>query len=514
MLALLVPGLFGATGCAPADPGECDPTDLQHVYYDVDGYPSYAGQALVETTCAGGVCHDSFLERDQWHGVPGGFEFNVGIAIGETPADQPAELERLRRARRLVWNWRAEVWDSVATGSMPRRLFDPVTGEHLAQYAVEPLEWRDAAGRPLPGLSTAEGKELLRNWLACGAPVVEGIEGPASGDVGDIVPRALPAVSCDTGFTACGAACVDVATDHANCGACGVACGPAQACDAGGCVCSPGLSVCGAECADLATDAVNCGSCGTACGALFCASGACIDTCPAGTTDCAGSCVDQATSAANCGGCGNVCGVGQACVGGACGCAAGFSSCAGSCVELATNAANCGSCGSACPAGASCAGGVCACAGGQALCGSACVDVSSDAANCGGCGIACPVGQACMAGGCVACGASVTLASIQASTFTPACATMGCHTGARPQAGLNLTAGSSWAALVNRPSTAAACSARIRVVPGAPSRSYLVDKLRGLPAICGSQMPKAGVAVPAAQLAAIEAWICNGALND
>jgi hypothetical protein len=491
-----------ASGCAPDELGPCELADVQHVYYDVGGFPSYGGQALLDRSCAGGVCHTSGIAAEQRFGVPAGLDFDVGIAVGDTPEEQAASLARLRRARRLVWNWRADLWKAVHRGFMP------------PEGDAATAEWRDADGFPLPEIRYYEGQQLLRNWLACGAPVVESTNGPASGDVGDVVPRREEIASCAEGSAFCDGACREVATDPAHCGACGVACGASQRCDAGLCACSAGLTACGAACVDLTTDATNCGACGRSCGALFCAAGTCTDTCPAGTTDCAGSCVDLATSAANCGSCGTVCRAGEACAGGACACALGLTACGGACVDVASDGRNCGACGAACPSGAACVGGACACPGGLRACGGACIDVATDGANCGACGVTCAAGQACRAGACEACGGTATLSSIQAATLTPSCATRGCHAGARPQAGLRLEPGTSWAELVGVGSTAAACRGRTLVVPGNAGASYLVDKLRGAAGICGSQMPKAGVSVSAAELAAIESWICNGARND
>src|SRR2546425_8872798 len=43
---------------------------------------------------------------------------------------------------------------------------------------------------------------------------------------------------CGAGFEACGAACVDIRSDSANCGGCGNRCGANQACRNGSCGCS------------------------------------------------------------------------------------------------------------------------------------------------------------------------------------------------------------------------------------------------------------------------------------
>jgi hypothetical protein len=53
----------------------------------------------------------------------------------------------------------------------------------------------------------------------------------------------------------------------------------------------------------------------------------------------------------------------------------------------------------------------------------------------------------------------------------------------------------------------------MRVLPGAPDQSYLVDKLLGIDLCFGSKMPKTG-GVADADIATISNWICEGAPND
>ena len=55
---------------------------------------------------------------------------------------------------------------------------------------------------------------------------------------------------------------------------------------------------------------------------------------------------------------------------------------------------------------------------------------------------------------------------------------------------------------------------KMLVTPGDVSKSYLENKLTGIGMCSGSQMPKAGSSLPAADLAKIRAWICSGAKND
>jgi hypothetical protein len=52
---------------------------------------------------------------------------------------------------------------------------------------------------------------------------------------------------------------------------------------------------------------------------------------------------------------------------------------------------------------------------------------------------------------------------------------------------------------------------RLLVPTSGTGKSYLLQKLYGKDLCSGSQMPKAGVSVAPADLALIEAWVCNGA---
>jgi hypothetical protein len=103
------------------------------------------------------------------------------------------------------------------------------------------------------------------------------------------------------------------------------------------------------------------------------------------------------------------------------------------------------------------------------------------------------------------------LSQLQAEVFTPRCSM--CHTGGGGSlpAAMNLTAGNSFANLVNvgalqSPGTA-------RVAPGDPTNSYLIRKLEGAN-IAGSRMPLGGPFLDAATLARIKSWIASGAPNN
>jgi OmcA/MtrC family decaheme c-type cytochrome len=108
--------------------------------------------------------------------------------------------------------------------------------------------------------------------------------------------------------------------------------------------------------------------------------------------------------------------------------------------------------------------------------------------------------------------ASATFTSIRDNVLVPRCATTACHgAGGTPPI---LVAASAYSALVGAPSGQ---SSLLQVEPFAPTRSYLVYKLRGDAAAVGGAvatiMPTDGALAPA-DIAAIEAWIANGAPND
>jgi len=84
-----------------------------------------------------------------------------------------------------------------------------------------------------------------------------------------------------------------------------------------------------------------------------------------------------------------------------------------------------------------------------------------------------------------------------------------CHTtNPSPSAGLSmLTPELAYQNLVQHAVASSACSSQTRVVPGAAGASYIIAKLRGLPGICGQQMPRGRPALPEEEINDFEAWI-------
>jgi len=105
---------------------------------------------------------------------------------------------------------------------------------------------------------------------------------------------------------------------------------------------------------------------------------------------------------------------------------------------------------------------------------------------------------------------TATFASIQANIFTPICTR--CHSGPAAPEGLQLDAQHSYALLVGVPSTES--PSVLRVKPGDPDSSYIVQKLEGAAGIVGARMPYGGPYLPQSSIDVIRQWISDGAMSD
>ena len=101
-----------------------------------------------------------------------------------------------------------------------------------------------------------------------------------------------------------------------------------------------------------------------------------------------------------------------------------------------------------------------------------------------------------------------TLASIQANVFSPSCAIPGCHGGGSVQFGLRLDPGFSATNLINVASPRDANL--IRVVPGNPNASFIIQKLEGTQTL-GDRMPQFGPYLSQQTIDVIRQWIQLGA---
>jgi hypothetical protein len=102
-----------------------------------------------------------------------------------------------------------------------------------------------------------------------------------------------------------------------------------------------------------------------------------------------------------------------------------------------------------------------------------------------------------------------TFTNVQSQVFSVSCVFSACHKGAAPAAEMGLE-GDAYAQIVDVPSMQV--PAKVRVKPGDPDGSYLMDKLLGKQTV-GLQMPQ-GAMLEAERLDLIRRWILAGAPND
>ncbi|MFW5876047.1 MAG: hypothetical protein ACOCXM_04870 [Myxococcota bacterium] len=170
-------------GCAEDLP-RCDDAAARELVFSRDGQPAHPGQALMEVSCSGdgSFCHAPGAEGAARRGAPAGLDFHVSPACSGEACDM-AEVTRLDRNQRNVVDWAHEIAGLVDRGAMPPdgegRTIQGELEDALAYTFIDGDE-----PRPLPSLGTDEGEAILRNWLACGAPVVERAGPPGDPDVG------------------------------------------------------------------------------------------------------------------------------------------------------------------------------------------------------------------------------------------------------------------------------------------------------------------------------------------
>ena len=226
-------------------------------------------------------------------------------------------------------------------------------------------------------------------------------------------------------------------------------------------------------------------------------------------------CVEVSTSALHCGECQNPCPTGISCVESVCNCPDPQLACGDTCTDTMMDGLNCGDCGNDC-AGATCEMGMCDCLPQELNCGS-CVDPMTDNQHCGDCDQPCGLGETCQMGTCQCSDIVTTLSGDVQPIFTANCTANNCHDATGPKKNLNLEPGSTFGDTVNI--AAEECNdGRIRVVPGDPDNSYLMQKMLGVQMCSGVQMPQTGgpggKGLTEEEWGVVWAWICQGALDN
>lgn len=175
-----------AVGCAD-DLGTCQMEAATQVIYASDGTPYYAGQGLLQSGCAEGVCHSVYAEKAGRKGAPHGLNFDVAPLNAQS---SEANIGALRDGIAHVRDRAGDIWGEIVAGTMP-------PGEAGAR---PDQVWKVADGNatPLTNVTSDLSKATIRNWLACGAPVVAGVTG-APQAAAMIGPTVDPLKSMSTG---------------------------------------------------------------------------------------------------------------------------------------------------------------------------------------------------------------------------------------------------------------------------------------------------------------------------
>jgi hypothetical protein len=197
---LFVCVLLLASACV-SDPelGSCDFDQARQLVFQAPNgvteigntvVPMYAGQALLtqrcnEGECEGhayydlspacpiGCCNDGDCLRTARR-VCGDDDACVEEFVVRGHEQRASGSERLQANQWKVFDRRRAIWGAASRRSLGRR--GPASGAALFTD-VEDFQLVEE----VPGLDTESGREALRNWLACGSPVVE-LVNPGFGD--------------------------------------------------------------------------------------------------------------------------------------------------------------------------------------------------------------------------------------------------------------------------------------------------------------------------------------------
>ena len=204
-LLVLTTSAVASVGGCKRDLGDCNldgqtqdgqsipgPAAFDIAYRVTDGLPMYEGQALVQSTCGDGAfCHAPAAVGGDRIGAPAGLNFDVALACTDETEDlsctQPIEsceggqtdtaycerLKKLHGNQAKVRDWAEGMIQEIRKGTMP-----PGEAGRSVRNATPWL--RASGGSALPPIESDEGQDIVRNWLACQAPVIARTEIPPS----------------------------------------------------------------------------------------------------------------------------------------------------------------------------------------------------------------------------------------------------------------------------------------------------------------------------------------------
>lgn len=142
----------------------------------------YAGQAIVNAACGTG-CHASNASGEGRRGVPGGLDFDLRPISEEDAAGtrtnsrgetvvklQSAQIAGLRARQRTILDNRDSMWSQLQQKLMPPDgRFESALSTIFSIESGTTCEKDKAYSK----LAAGRARETVRDWLACGAPLVE-----------------------------------------------------------------------------------------------------------------------------------------------------------------------------------------------------------------------------------------------------------------------------------------------------------------------------------------------------
>lgn len=181
--ALLGALALGAVACGE-DVGSCDdPVEARDTVLVGNGSVQYAGQAIMNQSCANGSCHASGASGESRSGAPKHLNFDLRPAKSSGEDENPAgeriakiddeDLAGLRRRQQRVVDERDVIWEQVKKNLMPPDGAFAALRELTKLFDTEEGDVCTASKESFDPITSSKSKEVLRNWLACGAPIVE-----------------------------------------------------------------------------------------------------------------------------------------------------------------------------------------------------------------------------------------------------------------------------------------------------------------------------------------------------
>jgi mono/diheme cytochrome c family protein len=167
--------------CSCVDVGACEGPLEGRDTVMVNNTIMYGGQAIMNKACAVG-CHLSTATGAERHGVPAGLDFDL-LPIDEVKADgttktgdstivqlTSAQLSGLRKRQKMIVERSSSIWQQVLDGLMPPSgMLTSMMSTIFESSEKKPCKSQQSYA----AMDGAQTREVLRNWLACGAPFVE-----------------------------------------------------------------------------------------------------------------------------------------------------------------------------------------------------------------------------------------------------------------------------------------------------------------------------------------------------